>query len=103
MNAHGNAMDEETKSWFFAMPLATLLFCGAIAIFMLGYIPEAKKAKECEAKMIEARERLSALMRQELRAKQRIAELEAGDPVAIEEMIRQELRFGGRNDFLPDE
>ena len=94
-------MDEETQSWFFSTPLATLLFCGAAAIFLLGYLPEARKARECEAKVVAARQRISELARQEERAKRRITELEAGVPQAIEEAIREVLRLGGRNDFLP--
>ncbi len=94
-------MDEETQSWFFSTPLATLMFCGAVAIFLLGYLPEAKKAKECEAKVAAARKHISELENQELRAKQRIAELEAGVPEAVEEAVREVLRLGGRNDFLP--
>ncbi|MDR0362822.1 MAG: hypothetical protein LBJ46_09100 [Planctomycetota bacterium] len=95
-------MDEEAKSWF-TTPLATLLFCGAVAIFLLGYIPEAKRARECEAKVEEARMRINELAMQEVRARQRIAELHAGDPIAIEEAIREVLRLGGRHDFLPRE
>ncbi|MDR1612057.1 MAG: hypothetical protein LBT97_04650 [Planctomycetota bacterium] len=95
-------MDEETRLWF-ATPLATLLLCGAVAIFLLGYIPEAKKARECEAKVEEARMRINELAIQEMRARQRIAEIEAGDPVAIEEAIREVLRLGGKHDFLPRE
>lgn len=94
-------MDKEKQSWLFATPLATLLLCGAVAIFLLGYIPEAKKARECEAKVAAAHERISELAMQEKRAKQRIAELEAGVPEAVEEALREVLRLGGRRDFLP--
>ena len=94
-------MDEEARSWFFSTPLATLLFCGAVAIFLLGYIPEARKARECEAKVMAAKERMSELARQEERTKRRIAELEAAVPEAVEEAVREVLRLGGRNDFLP--
>jgi len=94
-------MDEETRSWFFSTPLATLLFCGAAAIFLLGYLPEARKAKECEAKVAAAQERISELAMQEDRAKRRIAELEHGVPEAVEEAIREVLRLGSKSDFLP--
>lgn len=94
-------MDEETRSWFFSTPLATLLLCGAVAIFLLGYLPEARKARECEAKVAAAKERMSQLSRQEERAKRRIAELETGVPEAIEEAVREVLRLGARSDFLP--
>lgn len=96
-------MDKETQSWFFSTPLATLLLCGAAAVFLLGYLPEAKKAKECEAKVAAARERMAELTRLEDRARQRIAELEAGVPEAVEEALRDVLRLGGKNDFLPGE
>ena len=94
-------MDEDTRSWCYSAPLATLLLCGAIAIFLLGYLPEAEKARECEAKVEEAHQRINELVRQEAQTRQRIAELEAGVPEAIEEAVREVLRLGGSNDFLP--
>ena len=96
-------MDEETQSWLFSTPLTTLLFCGAAVIFMLGYLPEARKARECEAKVEAARLRITELYQQEERARRRIAELEAGVPQAIEEAIREVLRLGGKSDFLPSD
>ena len=94
-------MEDETQSWFFSAPLATLLFCGAVAIFLLGYVPEAKKARECEARVEEAERRICELARQEELAKRRIAELEAGVPEAVEEAVREVLRLGSGRDFLP--
>ncbi len=94
-------MDEETPSWFYSAPLATLLLCGAVAIFLLGYLPEAKKARECEAMVVEAERRINELCQQEAMAKRRIAEIEAGVPEAVEEAVREVLRLGGADDFLP--
>ena len=94
-------MDDDSPSWFYSTPLATLLLCGAAAIFLLGFIPEAQKARQCEAKVEEAQLRISELTRQEAMAKRRIAELEAGVPIAIEEAVREVLRLGGSSDFLP--
>lgn len=94
-------MDDNGSSWFYSAPLATLLFCGAAAIFLLGYLPEAEKARECEARVHEARQRLTELSRQESIAKQRIAELRAGAPDAIQEAVREVLRLGAVNEFLP--
>ncbi|MCC8190610.1 MAG: hypothetical protein LIP77_08255 [Planctomycetes bacterium] len=94
-------MDDDSPSWFYSAPLATLLLCGAVAIFLLGYIPEAKKAQECEATIEEAQQRISRLLHEEALTKRRIAELEAGVPAAIEEAVREVLRLGHGNDFLP--
>lgn len=94
-------MDDDSPSWFYSAPLATLLLCGAVAIFLLGYLPEAKKAKECEARVEEAQKRILTLTRQEHQTRKRIAELEAGVPEAVEEAVREVLRQGGENDFLP--
>lgn len=94
-------MDDDTPSWFYSTPLATLLLCGAVAIFLLGYLPEAKEARKWEAKVEEVQLRISELSRQEQLANHRIAELEAGVSVAIEEAAREVLRLGGTNDFLP--
>lgn len=96
-------MDDDAPSWFYSAPLATLLLCGAVAIFLLGYVPEAKKAKQCEEKVVEAQLRISELTRQEAVAKRRIAELEAGVPAAVEEAVREVLRLGSTNDYLPIE
>ncbi len=94
-------MDDEAPSWFYSAPLATLLLCGAVAIFLLGYLPEAQKARECEARVEEAQKRILELTRQEALARRRIAELDAGVPEAIEEAVREVLRLGAANDFLP--
>lgn len=94
-------MDDESRSWFYATPLATLLLCGAIAIFLLGYLPEAEKAKECEARVRAARTRINELHLQEVQTRRRIAELETGVPEAVEEAVREVLRLGAVNDFLP--
>lgn len=94
-------MDDDSPSWFYTTPLATLLLCGAIAIFLLGYLPEAKKARECEARVEEAQRRINDLNYQETLARRRIAELEAGVPEAVEEAVREVLRMGAGNDFLP--
>ncbi len=96
-------MDDDAPSWSYSAPLATLLLCGAVAIFLLGYIPEAEKARECEARVREMRNRISELARQESLAKQRMAELKAGVPEAVEEAVREVLRLGSINDFLPME
>lgn len=94
-------MDEDAPSWCYSAPLATLLLCGAVAIFLLGYLPEAERAKECEARVAEAHLRINELSRQEALTRRRIAELEAGVPEAIEEAVREVLRLGESNDFLP--
>ncbi|MCL2000024.1 MAG: hypothetical protein FWG74_01200 [Planctomycetes bacterium] len=94
-------MDDETSSGFYSTPLTTLLLCGAVAIFLLGYLPEAQKARECEQRVEEAQRRIRELTRQEALARRRIAELDAGVPTAIEEAVREVLRLGNRNDFLP--
>ncbi len=94
-------MDEEAPSWFYSAPLATLLLCGAVAIFLLGYLPEAQKARECEARVEEARRRIHELVTQEALARRRIAELDAGVNDAVEEAVREVLRLGGGGDFLP--
>ena len=94
-------MDDDSPSWFYSTPLATLLLCGAVAIFLLGYLPEAQKARQCEALVAEAQLRISELTREEEMTKRRIAELEAGVPSAVEEAVREVLRLGGHNDFLP--
>lgn len=94
-------MDEESRSWFYSTPLAALLLCGAVAIFLLGYIPEAEKARECQARVNAARTRINELHRQETQTKRRIVELKAGVPEAIEEAVREVLRLGAMNDFLP--
>lgn len=96
-------MEEDKHSWLFSTPLATLLLCGAAAVFMLGYLPESRKARECEELVKKARSRIDALYREEARAKQRIAELEADDPEAVGEAIREVLRQGKPSDFLPQE
>lgn len=95
-------MEDEAHSWMYSTPLAMLLLCGAIAVFLLGYIPEAKKARECEAKVEEAKARISTLARREQIAMRRIAELEAGVPEALEEAVREVMRQGRINDFLPE-
>ncbi len=94
-------MEDENHSWLYSAPLATLLLCGAAAIFLLGYLPEAKKARECEAKVAEAETRIVELSRQKALVKRRIAELQAGVPEAIEEAAREVLRLGRENEFLP--
>lgn len=94
-------MDDDSPSWIYSAPLATLLLCGAVAIFLLGYIPEAEKARECEARVAAAQKRIHELTRQEAVAKRRIAELQAGVPEAVEEAVREVLRLGTINDFLP--
>ena len=94
-------MDEDSQSWFFSAPLATLLLCGAVAVFLLGYVPEAKKARDCEVRVEEARKRIDELSLQETRARKRIEELQAGVPEAVEEAVREVLRLGYENDFLP--
>lgn len=96
-------MNDDAPSWLYSAPLATLLLCGAIAIFLLGYLPEAEKARECEARVVAVQNRISELARQEALAKQRIAELRAGVPEAVEEAVREVLRLGAINDFLPIE
>ena len=96
-------MDDDAPSWLYSAPLATLLLCGAVAIFLLGYLPEAEKARECEARVLAVQNRISELSRQETLAKRRIAELQAGVPEAIEEAVREVLRLGAINDFLPRE
>lgn len=95
-------MDDDSPSWTYSAPLSTLLLCGAAAVFLLGYLPEAEKARECEARVMEARKRVEELNRQEAMTRRRIAELEAGNPEAIEEAVREVLRLGGGNDFLPN-
>lgn len=94
-------MDDDSPSWLYSAPLATLLLCGAVAIFLLGFLPEAQKARQFEARVEEAQMRISELTRQEAVTRRRIAELEAGVPAAIEEAVREVLRLGGGNDFLP--
>ncbi len=94
-------MDDDAPSWIYSAPLAALLFCGAVAVFILGYIPEAEKARECEARVAAARHRIQELSHQEMQARMRIAELQEGVPEAIEEAVREVLRFGSVNDFLP--
>ena len=94
-------MDEDSPSWVYSAPLATLLLCGAVAIFLLGYLPEAEKARECEARVEAAQTRIRELTRQEMLTKRRIAELQAGVPEAVEEAVREVLRLGAINDFLP--
>ncbi len=94
-------MDDDAPSWIYSAPLATLLLCGAAAIFLLGFLPEAKKARECEVLVLEAEQRISELTRQEAMARTRIAELEAGIPEALEEAVREVLRLGRQNEFLP--
>ena len=94
-------MDDNTPSWIYSAPLATLLLCGAVVIFLLGYIPEAKKARECEERVAAAQSRIHELSRQEAVARRRIAELQAGVPEAVEEAVREVLRLGTANDFLP--
>lgn len=96
-------MDEEAPSWWYSAPLATLLFCGALAIFLLGYLPEARKARECEMRVEAARDRIQELARQEDMARRRIAELRAGVPEAVEEAVREVLRMGNMGDYLPKE
>ncbi|MCC8181034.1 MAG: hypothetical protein LIP23_09025 [Planctomycetes bacterium] len=96
-------MEEESQSWLYSTPLATLLFCGAAAVFLLGYLPEAKKARECEAKVEEARQRIAQLDKTERLALHRIAELEAGVADAVEEAVREVMRYGHANEFLPAE
>ncbi len=98
---HDCMEDDAPSSWHYSVPLATLLLCGAIAIFLLGYLPEAKKARDCEARVREVQDRITELVKQETLAKQRIAELRAGVPEAIEEAVREVLRLGAINDFLP--
>ncbi|MDR3210361.1 MAG: hypothetical protein LBU79_00395 [Planctomycetota bacterium] len=93
-------MDDDSRWWFFSTPLATLLFCGAVAIFLLGYLPEARRAKESEAKVAAARKRISELLSQEERTKRRIAELEAGVPEAVTEALREVMRLGAKGDFV---
>lgn len=93
-------MEEDTPSWFYSAPLATLLLCGAVAIFLLGYLPEAEKARECEARVAAAQQRIHELSRQEAMARRRIAELQAGVPEAVEEAIREVMRQGKASDFL---
>ena len=94
-------MDDDAPSWFYSAPLATLLLCGAVAIFLLGYLPEAEKARECEARVQAAHSRIHELTQQEAMAKRRITELRDGVPEAVEEAVREVLRFGAVNDFLP--
>ena len=94
-------MDDDSPSWLYSAPLAALLLCGAVAIFLLGYLPEAEKARECEARVLAAQSRIQELSRQELLAKRRIAELQAGVPEAVEEAVREVLRLGAINDYLP--
>ena len=94
-------MDDDSSPGFYSAPLAALLFCGAAAIFALGYLPEARKARECEERVAEARKRIKELYRQEEAAKRRIAELEAGVSEAVEEAAREVYRLGGVGDFLP--
>ncbi len=96
-------MEDTASSWHYSAPIATLLLCGAIAIFLLGYLPEAKKAREYEARVREVQKRITELSRRETLVKQRIAELQAGVPEAIEEAVREVLRLGAVNDFLPGE
>jgi cell division protein FtsB len=84
-----------------SVPLAVLLFVGALAIFILGYLPEARKARECERLVAEARKRISELSREEELTRRRIAELDAGIPEAVEEAAREVLRLGAPGDFLP--
>jgi cell division protein FtsB len=102
-NECDDLMDDDAPSWLYSAPLATLLLCGAVAIFLLGYVPEAEKARECEARVREVQSRISELSRQETQARQRIAELKAGVPEAVEEAVREVLRLGSINDFLPME
>ncbi|MCD8352514.1 MAG: hypothetical protein LUC93_18065 [Planctomycetaceae bacterium] len=96
-------MDDDSPSWLYSAPLATLLLCGAVAIFLLGYLPEAEKAAQCEARVAAARSRIMELTRQEAMTKRRIMELQEGVPEAVEEAVREVLRFGAINDFLPQE
>jgi cell division protein FtsB len=94
-------MEDDSASWLYSAPLSTLLLCGAAAIFLLGYRPEAEKARECEARVAAARARIVELTRQEKMARRRIGELQEGVPEAIEEAVREVLRYGAINDFLP--
>ncbi len=94
-------MDDDASSWTYSAPLAMLLLCGAVAIFLLGYLPEAQKARECEARVAAVQNRISELARQEALTRRRIAELKAGVPEAVEEAVREVLRLGAINDFLP--
>ena len=95
-------MDDDSPSRLYSAPLATLLLCGAVAIFLLGYRPEAEKARECEARVAAARARILELTRQEAMARRRIGELQEGVPEAIEEAVREVLHYGAINDFLPN-
>ncbi|MDR1535473.1 MAG: hypothetical protein LBU64_10315 [Planctomycetota bacterium] len=94
-------MEDYAATRVHSASLAVIFLCGALAIFILGYLPEARKARECEEMVIEAKQRLSELTRQEALARKRIAELEAGIPEALEEAAREALRMGGKRDFLP--
>lgn len=95
------AMEDETHSWHYSTPLTALLFCGAVAIFLLGFVPEAKKAKECETMVLQAQQRLAELYQRERETKRRIAELKMGSGMEVEEAIREVLRMDSENDFLP--
>lgn len=95
-------MHDDSPTWAYSTPLSTLLLCGAAAVFLLGYLPEAEKARECEVRVKEARKRVEELLQQEAMTRRRIAELEAGVPEAVEEAVREVLRLGGGNDFLPN-
>lgn len=94
-------MDDETRSWYYSVPLTALLFCGAVAIFLLGFIPEARKAQECEDLVKKAQQRLVELNRREYETRRRIADLSAGTGAEVEEAIREILRMGETQDFLP--
>ncbi len=78
-----------------------LLLCGAAAVYLLGYIPEAEKARECEERVRQAQVRIQELNHQEYQARRRIAELRDASPEAIEEAAREVFHFGTIGDFLP--
>ncbi len=94
-------MEDDAPSWLYSAPLATLLLCGAVAVYLLGYLPEAEKARECEERVRLAQARIQELTHQEHQARRRIAELQDASSEAIEEAAREVFHFGSIGDFLP--
>lgn len=83
--------------------LAALLGFAAFYLFVTAYVPYRRETARLDGEIAAARERIHRLDAGLERLRQRRAALEAGEPAAVEEAVRENLRQGRAGEFVVQE
>lgn len=81
-------------------PGVAFMLALAVAGYTLVFLPERGRRLELEAEVAAARLRLAEIDERKRRVEERVAALAVGDPPAVEEAIRDQLRHGRADEFV---